>query len=129
MEPVATFHSPFKTKFGIPRQAGVVEQLPGYIVFSKEYRSVDAIRGLEGFDYLWLIWRCSKSSSLTLSIPSQGNVRCVVRHDGTLVESNEYYPYGTPFTTAGAVQPYKYGAKELDRMHGLDLYDSEAIQV
>ena len=61
-----------------------------------------------------------------LTIPSQGNVHCVVRHDGTLVESNEYYPYGTPFTTAGAVQPYKYGTKELDRMHGLDLYDSEA---
>ena len=56
----------------------------------------------------------------------QGNVRCVVRQDGAVVESNEYYPYGTPFTTAGAVQPYKYGAKELDRMHGLDLYDSEA---
>lgn len=56
----------------------------------------------------------------------QGNVRSVVRQDGTLVESNEYYPYGTPFTTAGAVQPYKYGAKELDRMHGLELYDSEA---
>ena len=61
-----------------------------------------------------------------LSIPSQGNVRSVVHQDGTLVESNEYYPYGTPFTTAGAVQPYKYGTKELDRMHGLDLYDSEA---
>ena len=60
-----------------------------------------------------------------LSIPSQGNVRSVVRHDGAVVESTDYYPYGTPFTTAGAVQPYKYGAKELDRMHGLDLYDSQ----
>lgn len=59
----------------------------------------------------------------------QGNIRSVVRYDGTAVESNEYYPYGTPFTTAEAVQPYKYGTKELDRMRGLDLYDSEAIQV
>ena len=72
MKAIATFHSPFKTKFGIPRQAGVVEQLPGYIVFSKEYRSVDAIRGLEGFDYLWLIWQCSKSSSLTVRPPRLG---------------------------------------------------------
>ena len=55
----------------------------------------------------------------------QGNVRSVVRQDGAVVESTDYYPYGTPFTTAGAVQPYKYGAKELDRMHGLDLYDSQ----
>ena len=59
-----------------------------------------------------------------LTIQSQGNVHCVVRQDGAVAESNDYYPYGTPFTTAGAVQPYKYGAKELDRMHGLDLYDS-----
>ena len=56
----------------------------------------------------------------------QGNVRSVVRQDGAVVESNDYYPYGTPFTTANSVQPYKYGAKELDRMHGLDLYDSQA---
>ena len=56
----------------------------------------------------------------------QGNVGCVVRYDGAKVESNDYYPYGTPFTTAGAVQPYKYGAKELNRTNGLDLYDSEA---
>ncbi|MGN0228788.1 MAG: JAB-like toxin 1 domain-containing protein [Muribaculaceae bacterium] len=56
----------------------------------------------------------------------QGNIRSVVRQDGAVVESTDYYPYGTPFTTAGAVQPYKYGTKELDRMHGLDLYDSQA---
>ena len=57
------------------------------------------------------------------------NIRSVVRQDGVVVESTDYYPYGMPFTTAASVQPYKYGAKELDRMHGLDLYDSEAIQV
>ena len=61
-----------------------------------------------------------------LTIPSQGNVRCVVRHDGAVVESTDYYPYGTPFTTANSVQPYKYGTKELDCTHGLDLYDSQA---
>ena len=53
---VATFHSPFSTKFGIPRQAGVVQQLSGRIVLEKEYRTPDAIRGMEDFDYLWLIW-------------------------------------------------------------------------
>ncbi|MDD6025722.1 MAG: DUF4329 domain-containing protein, partial [bacterium] len=56
----------------------------------------------------------------------QGNIRRVVRQDGAVVESTDYYPYGTPFTTANSVQPYKYGTKELDRMHGLDLYDSQA---
>ena len=41
----------------------------------------------------------------------QGNVRCVVRHDGTLVESNEYYPYGGLFSATASAQPYKYGTK------------------
>ena len=61
-----------------------------------------------------------------LTIQSQGNVRCVVRHDGTLVESNEYYPHGGLFSATASVQPNKYGSKELDRTNGLDLYDSEA---
>lgn len=54
--PVATFHSPFTSKFGIPKQSGIVEQLEGTIVFTPEYRNADAIRGMEEFDYLWLIW-------------------------------------------------------------------------
>ena len=56
IEPVARFRSPFKTKFGIPRQAGLVSGLKGRIVFEPSFRSVDAVRGLEGFDYVWLIW-------------------------------------------------------------------------
>ncbi len=56
MSPVAIFHSPFDSKFGIPRQAGVVQTLRGTIMLEKEYRTAEAIRGLEGFDYLWLIW-------------------------------------------------------------------------
>ena len=56
----------------------------------------------------------------------QGNVRSVVREDGAVVESNEYYPYGGLFSAIPSVQPYKYGAKELDRTHGLDWYDSQA---
>ena len=56
----------------------------------------------------------------------QGNVRSVVREDGAVVESNEYYPYGGLFSATPSVQPYKYGAKELDRTHGLDWYDSKA---
>ena len=63
---------------------------------------------------------------ISMSAAAVPDVRSVVRQDGTVVESTDYYPYGTPLTTAGAVQSYKYGAKELDRMHGLDLYDSEA---
>lgn len=53
---IATFHSPFGSKFGIPKQSNIVSTLRGSIVFEPEYRNADALRGLEGFDYLWLIW-------------------------------------------------------------------------
>lgn len=54
--PIAYFRSPFTSKFGIPRQSGLVENLRGHIVFCDEYRNVEALRGLSDFDYLWLIW-------------------------------------------------------------------------
>ena len=59
--PIAHFCSPLKDKFGIPRQSGIVDELRGRIVFEPEWRNADAIRGIEGFDYLWLIWSFSKN--------------------------------------------------------------------
>lgn len=56
IEPVAYFRSPFPTKFGVPRQSCIVECLRGSIVFCPEFRSCDALRGLDDFDYIWLIW-------------------------------------------------------------------------
>lgn len=53
---IATFHSPFSSKFGIPKQSGLVEELEGTITFEHGYRQQDYIRGIEGFDFLWLIW-------------------------------------------------------------------------
>lgn len=57
--PIAHFHSPFSTKFGIPKQSGIIDTIPGQIVFVPEWRNADALRGIEGFDYLWLIWQFS----------------------------------------------------------------------
>ena len=59
IKPIAHFRSPFKSKFGVPKQAGLVAELEGEIVFEPEYRNADALRGIEGFDYLWLIWEFS----------------------------------------------------------------------
>ena len=56
IEPIAVFRSPISGKFGIPRQAGLADGLKGRIELLGEYRSPEALRGLEGFDYLWLIW-------------------------------------------------------------------------
>ena len=56
LEPIACFTSPFASKFGIPRQSGLVEGLRGEIRFTEKYRRTEAVRGLEGFDYIWLVW-------------------------------------------------------------------------
>ena len=58
---VARLHSDLPDKFGLPRQAGIVEALEGRIVFEPEYRNPDALRGLEGFSHLWLIWQFSEA--------------------------------------------------------------------
>jgi len=57
IHPIAYFHSPLTSKFGIPRQSGLAKSLTGHIVFEPEYRRAEAIRGLDGFDYIWLIWQ------------------------------------------------------------------------
>lgn len=58
---IARIRTDFPTKFGIPRQSGLVESLKGVIVFESEYRNPDTLRGLEGFSHIWLIWQFSES--------------------------------------------------------------------
>ena len=76
IQPIAHFESPLKSKFGIPRQSGLVEELTGRIVFEKAFRQSEAVRGLEDFDYLWLIWEFSANgsgkSNLTVRPPRLG---------------------------------------------------------
>ena len=65
IKPIAFFKSPFAEKFGIPRQAGLSPSVKGSIVFDPEYRNQEAVRGLEGFDYIWLIWGFSANKPRT----------------------------------------------------------------
>lgn len=58
---IARMHSDFATKFGIPRQSGLVEELRSTIVFEPEYRNNDALRGIEDFSHLWIIWQFSEA--------------------------------------------------------------------
>ena len=80
MRVIAKIHTEFPTKFGIPRQSGIIESLKGTIVFEPEYRNPDAVRGLEEFSHLWLIWEFSEAKrdewSPTVRPPRLGgNVR------------------------------------------------------
>ena len=75
ISPIAYFHSPLTSKFGIPRQSGLAATLPGYIVFTPDFRREEAVRGIDDFDFLWLIWGFSLSpepSALTVRPPRLG---------------------------------------------------------
>ena len=59
IEPIGWVRSDFRQKFGIPRQSGLVQELEARVVFAPEYRDPEALRGIEGFSHLWLIWQFS----------------------------------------------------------------------
>ena len=95
MKPIARIRSDFATKFGIPRQSGVVGSLQAEIVFEPEFRSREAVRGLDGYSHIWLIWEFSENVragwSPTVRPPRLGgNVRMGV------------FAYFGSFTWAGA---------------------------
>ena len=80
MKTIARIHTDFPTKFGIPRQSGIIASLQGKIVFEPEYRNAEAVRGLEDFSHIWLLWEFSEavrdSWSPTVRPPRLGgNVR------------------------------------------------------
>lgn len=61
MKTIARIHTDFPTKFGIPRQSGIIESLQGRIVFEPEYRNAEAVRGLEEFSHIWILWEFSEA--------------------------------------------------------------------
>ncbi len=61
MDVIAVMHSDFPTKFGIPRQSGLAEALQSTIVFEPPYRNPEALRGIEGFSHLWILWQFSQA--------------------------------------------------------------------
>ena len=76
IKPIAFFRSSLTSKFGIPRQSGLANELQGRIVFEPEYQREEAVRGIEQFDYLWLIWEFSanphEQQGLTVRPPRLG---------------------------------------------------------
>lgn len=76
---IAHIHTDFPEKFGIPRQSGLIEELTGKIVFEPKYRNPDAVRGLEGYEYIWLLWAFEGTErahpSATVTPPKLGGKR------------------------------------------------------
>ena len=120
MKVIARIHSDFPEKFGIPRQSGLVPALRAKIVFEPEYRNPDALRGLEGFSHIWLIWAFHQSERVGVFAtrspfrPNAIGLSCVklegVRHeDGlsdVLIVSGADLMDGTPIYDIKPYLPY-----------------------
>lgn len=136
INPVAYFHGPLTSKFGIPRQSGLAPALEGRIVLVPEYRHEEALRGLEQFEYLWLIWEFSanpqhsspdtRHPSLTVRPPRLGgNERVGVFASRSPFRPNRLglscvYINKVEFSTAEGPVIYVSGA---DLMDGTPIYD------
>lgn len=92
MKRIGYIYTDFPEKFGIPRQSGLVEELKGKIVFEPAYRTADAVRGLEGFNYIWLLWEFEgvkrDSWSATVRPPRLGGNK----HMGVFATRSPYRP-------------------------------------
>ena len=130
IEPIAHFHSPLTSKFGVPRQGGLATSLPGYIMFEPAYRHEEAVRGLEAFSHLWLIWEFSankhESVGLTVRPPRLGGNERV----GVFASRSPYRPNRLGLTCAAISKIEKHA--ELgpviyllgaDLMDGTPIYD------
>lgn len=106
--PIAYYHSQQPTKFGVPRQSGLVPELCGRVVFLPQYSNADALRGIEGFDYLWLVW------GFSLNNRAEGEWSPLVRPP--LLGGNEYVGV---FATRSPFRPNALGLSSV-RLLGVE---------
>lgn len=125
---IAHIHSDFSEKFGIPRQSGIVEELKADVVFMPEYRNPDALRGLEGYSHIWLLWLFSesiqKSWSPTVRPPRLGgNTRM-----GVFATRAPYRPNPIGLSCV-RLEGMDFSAKDAPVLHiaGADLMDGTPI--
>lgn len=128
IKPIAYFHSPLTSKFGIPKQSGIVSELEGTITFEHEYQNIDALRGLEEFDYLWLIWEFSANkhtaNSLVVRPPRLGGNEKV----GVFASRSPFRPNPLGLSSVRILsieKDEKYGP--VIRVAGADLMDGTPI--
>lgn len=128
MKVIARIHSDFSTKFGVPRQSGLVDALESTVVFEPEYRSADALRGMEGFSHLWLVWVFDKAVRDTWSPTVRpprlgGNERM-----GVFATRSPFRPNPIALSCvrlAGVEQTKEHGT--VLRIRGADLMDGTPI--
>ncbi len=129
MKPIAHIETDFPTKFGIPRQSGLIDELVGRIVFEKAYRDPQALRGLDDFSHLWLLWEFSENKredwSPTVRPPRLGGNKRV----GVFATRSPFRPnpIGLSCVKLIAIKAEEEGAvlyvSGADLMNGTPIYD------
>lgn len=130
MKIIAHIHTDFPDKFGIPRQSGLVQELTGKIVFEPEYRNPEAVRGLDDFSHIWLLWQFSESKkehwSATVKPPRLGGKKRV----GVFATRSPFRPNDIGLSSV-RLQRIELDKKEgpilyvsgIDLMDGTPIYD------
>ena len=128
MQVIAHIHTDFATKFGVPRQSGLVEDLESTVVFEPEYRNADALRGLDGFSHVWLVWvfdqAIRKEWSPTVRPPRLGGNQRL----GVFATRSPFRPNPIALSCvklAGVEQTAKHGT--VLRLRGADLMNGTPI--
>ena len=128
MQVIARIHSDFSTKFGVPRQSGLVDALESTIVFEPEFRNADALRGLDGFSHLWLVWvfdqAIRESWSPTVRPPRLGGNQRM----GVFATRSPFRPNPIALSSvklAGIEQTAEFGT--VLKIRGADLMDGTPI--
>ena len=127
IRPIARYRGDLREKFGLPRQAGIVESLEGKIVFEPEFRNPEALRGIEGFSHLWLIWQFSENLrqdwSPTVRPPRLGgNTRM-----GVFATRSPFRPNALGLSCVKLLGLEETGEGTVLRIGGADLMDGTPI--
>lgn len=125
---IARIHSDFTEKFGIPRQSGLIEELEATVVFEPEYRNPEALRGIEEYSHIWLLWQFSECAdrewSPTVRPPRLGGNKRM----GVFATRSPFRPNPVGLSSVrliGVEKTEKYGA--VLRVSGADLLDGTPI--
>lgn len=125
IKPIAYFRSPYRSKFGVPRQSGLVESVKGTIELCDPYRNADALRGLDEFDYLWIVW----GFSANVDAPKHPTVRPPRlggnRHVGVFATRSSFRPNNLALSSVRivAINGTTIDVSGADLMDGTPIYD------
>ena len=127
LKPIAHIETDFPTKFGVPRQSGLVEQVVSTIVFESEYRAAEALRGIEEFSHLWLIWAFDRAEreewSPTVRPPRLGGNQRV----GVFATRSPYRPNAIGLSCVRLLGMEKSGEGTVLKVAGADLMNGTPI--